>query len=248
MKINELHPEVTMLIAAAGNGSRMGCPDLPKALVDFQGKTLLEWATVNMRKAIRKGILVIKPEQQIMFRKILKDWNWEDFSFAMQETPLGTAFAVREGLNKVKTNWVLCVWGDHVGARYMDIAKLLAEVDTPDVDFILPIVERDKPYVYFHLSESSNYLKFEETKYGSSEQSRGQSDCGLFLFRTKVVKNYLDNKLEKCDFSRNGEINFLSLFHDMNNAGIVFKLVAFNDQRLTIGINSPEDIIKFERI
>ena len=246
MKKNENHFEVTLLIAAAGKGSRMGYPELPKALVAFQGKTLVEWATINMRKVIQKGILVTRPEQENKFRKILNDWNWDDFSFAIQETPLGTAFAVQQGLNKVQTNWVLCVWGDHIGARYLKIEKLLSEIDNPDVDFILPTVERDEPYVYFHLNDHSNYLKFEETKNGSTVQSRGQSDCGLFLFRRKIVKDYLDRKLEKYDSSFKGEINFLSLFHDMNNAGILFKLIEFCDERLTIGINSKEDIFTYE--
>ena len=248
MKKREQYSEVTLLIAAAGRGTRMGYPELPKGLVPFQGKALMEWSTLNMRRVIRKGVLLIRPEDEPKFRRDLQDWDWDDITFSFQETPRGTAFAIQEGVKNIHSDWILCVWGDHIGARYMDIQRLLSEIETSGADFILPVVERHDPYVYFQLNDGPNYLKFEETKNGSRRQNRGHSDCGVFLFRREIIQESLKRNLNLYDMESNYEINFLSLFQDMNQLGVTFKLIELSDVRLTIGINSQAEIMKYESI
>jgi hypothetical protein len=38
------------------------------------------------------------------------------------------------------------------------------------------------------------------------------------------------------------EVNFLSLFAQMEKSGIVFEKVVLKDPRISIGINSPEEL------
>ena len=243
------HPgSLGLLVPAAGLGQRMGKKDLPKALIAFCDSTLLQMSIKNFVEFSDELAFVIRSEHEELFRKHTQHLEYKRPKFITQITANGTAEAVRLGLENMQSPWVLLVWGDHIGASRLDLQLLFNEVDN-ESDFLLPLVERANPYVYFELENSERNLDFFETKVGAPRIHFGFSDCGVFLFKKDVVLKFLKNRVSP--ITQPGdikEINFLSLFSTMKSVGIKFKTLKFQDQLLTIGVNSPAELTEAQRM
>jgi bifunctional N-acetylglucosamine-1-phosphate-uridyltransferase/glucosamine-1-phosphate-acetyltransferase GlmU-like protein len=239
--------KITLLVPAAGRGTRMGQTGSPKALTLFQGRELITWATSAFVEILDKAVIVIREEHKPAFDIYLQKLSKPSIKFAYQPNSSGTAYAVMNGLREVDSEWVVSVWGDHIGACLAPALELFAKTGSSDADFFLPIVYREKPYVYFNTNELGVSLEFCETKYGAQVQDFGYSDCGFFIFKSKPVLNYLLNNLqgESDDFS--DEVNFLALFTQMEKSGIVFEKIIMEDPRISFGINSQEDLLQSEK-
>ena len=118
---------------------------------------------------------------------------------------------------------------------------LLHYCDDSEIDFILPLVVCEDPYVYFGDSEG-NSLVFNETKLGAPKVAIGISDCGIFLFKTHQMIRYFHGKNPRSDKSNDKDLNFLSLFVEMEKSGLIFKKVFFQNVLLTKGVNSKEEL------
>jgi bifunctional N-acetylglucosamine-1-phosphate-uridyltransferase/glucosamine-1-phosphate-acetyltransferase GlmU-like protein len=233
---------MTLLVPAAGLGTRMGLASSPKALILFQGRELISWATQAFVEFLSRMVIVVRKEHEPAFESYIKKNNQSTTKFAYQSKPSGTAYAVMTGLKQIDSEWVVLVWGDHVGASLAPAIELLTKTEGCDADFILPIVYRDKPYVYFINEGTRISLEFRETKHGAQVKDFGYSDCGFFIFKNKPVLNYLLTKLQHEGSEFPDEVNFLSLFAQMEKSGIVFEKVVLKDPRISIGINSPEEL------
>ena len=240
--------EITLLVAAAGNGSRMGFAELPKALIAFREKPLIEWALASFRTYLDKLVVVIRPEHQSIFQThFLNDLDFKN-SLVFQNEPRGTAFAIEIGLSEIQTEWVLVVWGDHVGASQLNASKFLKNAERSDADFVLPLVYRKTPYVYFSPNLLTDALSFHETRLGAPTIPMGLSDCGIFLFRKEIIETFLQENLLKDEPKTGKERNFLSLFSEMQTQGIRFHIVHYDNEVLSFGVNSPSDLRELEQV
>jgi len=236
----------TIVVPAAGLGKRMGHPKLPKALVLFRKRELFIWSISSFLEFAESVIAVIRKEQLELFLEFFRKNSFQSFKHAFQNSSLGTAEAVHIGLMHVNTEWTLVVWGDHIGASRMPPRRLLKHMDNSSTDFILPLVRRIRPYVYFTQNKVNGIMTFHETKNGAKVVSMGISDCGVFLFRTGVIATFLESYFEAKKDPCLAEINFLSLFGEMQKSGITFKKVFLKDELLTFGANSPAELAAFE--
>jgi bifunctional N-acetylglucosamine-1-phosphate-uridyltransferase/glucosamine-1-phosphate-acetyltransferase GlmU-like protein len=236
----------TVVVPAAGLGKRMGHPKLPKTLVLFRKRELFIWSISSFLEFAESVIAVVRQEQLAFFLEFFTKNSFQRFRCAFQNSSTGTAEAVHIGLKQVNTEWTLVVWGDHIGASRMQPHRLLRHMDNLNVDFILPLVRRSKPYVYFTQYKDNGILTFHETKNGAKVVSMGMSDCGVFLFRTRVVASFLESYFKPKEDPSLTEINFLSLFGEMQKSGITFKKVFLKDELLTFGANSLAELSTFE--
>ena len=65
-----LLPKVALLIPAAGSGERFGAP-IPKALVQLNGRTLIEHAVLNLGPVATQIIVAAPAGYEDKFREIL---------------------------------------------------------------------------------------------------------------------------------------------------------------------------------
>ena len=236
----------TIVVPAAGLGKRMAQPNLPKALVLFRKKELFIWSISSFLGFAESVIAVIRQEHLAIFLEFFRKNSLQNFRCAFQNNSSGTAEAVHIGLKHVNTEWTVVIWGDHIGASRMPCLKLLQKMDKSSADFILPLVRRSRPYVYFTQNEDNGIMTFHETKNGAKVVSMGISDCGVFLFRTEVVAKYLENYFKSNENSGLVEVNFLSLFGEMQKTGITFNKVLLKDELLAAGANSLAELSAFE--
>jgi bifunctional N-acetylglucosamine-1-phosphate-uridyltransferase/glucosamine-1-phosphate-acetyltransferase GlmU-like protein len=231
-----------LLVPAAGLGTRMGGGMRSvKALVLVGGMPLIRWATGPFYGSASRSVLVVRPSQVASFRAA----GFGDWHVVHQTRVNGTACAVRQGLNSCLADWVYVVWADHAGANLFPVLPTLDAAISADCDILIPVVARDDPYVYFALDASGVPIEVVETKHGP-RVDRGISDCGVFLGRRVALQHLFDSLGEDvCDAV--GEVNFLTVLCQAHGFGLKVLTHRLYDERLTMGINSPEDSENFVR-
>jgi NDP-sugar pyrophosphorylase family protein len=233
----------TLMVVAAGLGTRMKPIDVPKALVEVNSKPIVFWTLMSFMDFCKDIVFVISPSRIPIFKKFEKNYKIRITSLTTQSTPNGTAYAIDLGLKNCSTDWVVVIWGDHIGASKFDFKNVINSDYALNFDFILPVVYRQNPYVYF---KSLDNLEFHETKLGAEKIQSGISDCGVFIFKRLVIKEVLGKFLQDLENPTN-EVNFLSLFNYFSKIGIRFKMLLLQDYLLTFGINTIEDIRIWEK-
>lgn len=240
-KINKSN--TTLMVVAAGLGTRIKPIDVPKALVEVNSKPIVFWTLQSFMDFCKDIVFVINPRSIPNFKKFEKDYKIRITSLTTQSIPNGTAYAIDLGLEDCSTDWVVVIWGDHIGASKFDFNNVINSDNNLNFDFILPVVYRQNPYVYF---KNFDNLEFYETKLGAEKIQSGISDCGVFIFKRLIIKEVLGKFLQDLENPTN-EVNFLSLFHYFSQIGIRFKMLLLQDHLLTYGINSIEDIRIWEK-
>jgi NDP-sugar pyrophosphorylase family protein len=237
----------SLLVPAAGRGSRMESANIPKVLVPFKGKALIDWAMSRFLHQAEDIVLVIQEKHKENFVSHFNQKITKAPVYVIQETPLGTAQAVSLGLNEVKSEWTLLIWGDHVGASQLDLDSILTNDFLDDIQFILPLVQRNNPYVYFSHGNNGSDLNLHETIKGAIKIDSGLSDCGVFIFQTKAIKSFLASYIQQQSITSETDLNFLSTFPAMEKAGVHFRKLILDNVLLTFGVNSPKEMIELER-
>lgn len=234
--------DFSILVPAAGLGSRMKNGKIPKALTPFAGKNLMSWAISAFDTTAQSIVVVIRSEHSPYFSIARNSIRNKNVEFVVQNDPTGTADAISIGLNKMDTEWTLVIWADHIGASQMKPNDLLQHCNNPETDFVLPLVECQNPYVYFGDSTGQT-LAFNETRFGAPKIESGISDCGIFLFRTRKMINFFKNYAHFRTTMTTRDVNFLSLFVDMQNSGLKFEQVFFQNKLLAKGVNSRSELL-----
>lgn len=70
---NKLHRETVAVVAAAGQGTRLGAA-VPKAYVELGGRTLLERSVATMAGVVDRVVVVVSPEMEAEARGILSGY------------------------------------------------------------------------------------------------------------------------------------------------------------------------------
>ena len=98
------------VIPAAGLGTRMGSltSDMPKALIEVEGRTLLERAIETLKSLNVSRIIVVTGYRGEMIRDFLSsNFTGAKIEFAFQEQQLGLAHAVALAAPKIDSDFVL---------------------------------------------------------------------------------------------------------------------------------------------
>lgn len=97
------------IILAAGQGTRLNHPNLPKVLVPFRGRPLISHLLSQIAKIAKnqKPVVVVG----YLAEKVKKALGTR-YEYALQEPQAGTAHAVRAAQKKTKAENILVLYGD----------------------------------------------------------------------------------------------------------------------------------------
>ncbi len=102
-----------IVILAAGQGKRMQSA-LPKALVPFRGRPMIEYAVEAVKSSGIDGrpVIVVAPDNNSAISAALDGYDCE---YALQDKPLGTGHALKCALPLIPDNIarVACLYSDH---------------------------------------------------------------------------------------------------------------------------------------
>ena len=233
----------TALIPAAGRGSRLGF-DHPKILFPIAGRTILEWLVDLLNPVCGRFVFVLSPQGLAPVEKLLPD----RCAVALQPEPLGMADAIRCGLAQVESTHTLIVWGDQVAIKPASLEFLLRLHQGPAHPFATcPTLWRDHPYIHFERTESGRVSRILQAREGDQMPQRGESDSGVFLFRTETLRQLLPRLLNspECIGAKTHELNFLPIFPLLDAEQLITAPIMTEAE--SVGVNSPADASYVER-
>jgi len=235
----------TALIPAAGRGSRLGF-DKPKILFPIAGKPILEWLVDLLSPLCGQFVFVVSPEGAEPVEDLVARLLPDRYEIAIQPWPRGMADAIACGLPAVKTPNTMIVWGDQVALQRASLEFCMRIHQGPaQPSATCPTLWREHPYIHFERDASGKMTHLLQAREGDSLPERGESDSGVFFFRTAALRRELPGLLEsgKCIGRQTGELNFLPVFPLLER----LISVPIMTEAESVGINSRADAEYLER-
>ena len=241
-----VHPSLwTALIPAAGRGSRLGF-DKPKILFPIGGRTILEWLVDLLGPLCAQFVFVLSPEGKAAVEELTSRLLPGRYRIAVQSEPRGMADAIARGLPLAETHNTMIVWGDQVALEpaSLDLAMRVHQ-GSAEPDATCPTLWRDRPYIHFERDARGRLVQVLQAREGDAMPERGESDCGVFLFRTEALRrmlpDFLDSEVSIGKETR--ELNFLPMLPMLDR---LISLPIMTEAE-SIGVNSRADAEYLER-
>jgi bifunctional UDP-N-acetylglucosamine pyrophosphorylase / glucosamine-1-phosphate N-acetyltransferase len=237
----------TALIPAAGRGSRLGF-DHPKILFPIAGRTILEWLVDLLKPLCGRFVFVLSPQGAARVEQAVSPLLPGRCAVALQPEPLGMADAIRCGLARVETTHTLIVWGDQVAIKPESLEFLMRLHQGPaQPSATCPTLWRDHPYIHFERTESGRVCRILQAREGDRMPEHGESDSGVFLFRTEALGQSLPRLLDspECIGAKTHELNFLPIFPLLDPEQLITAPIMTESE--SVGVNSPADAAYLEK-
>jgi CTP:molybdopterin cytidylyltransferase MocA len=210
--------DCTLLIPAAGKGSRLGWPR-PKTLYPVSGKPILDHIMAAFQPFCRETVLVVSPEGLEDIRRHLG--GRPDITYVIQPEPKGMGEAVALGLEACQTSLCALIWGDQPYCPPTVIrACLKALRENAGLALAMPVCGKGDPYVHLEMDENGRRLsRVLQKREGDALPSEGLVDCSVFFFRAPDMRMALKTALARgmLKGGATGEINFLPALTLMNH-------------------------------
>jgi bifunctional N-acetylglucosamine-1-phosphate-uridyltransferase/glucosamine-1-phosphate-acetyltransferase GlmU-like protein len=231
----------TALIAAAGRGSRLGF-DKPKILYPVAGRPILAHLVALLEPFCQEFVFVLSPTGTPDVQPELERLLPGRYTIAEQSEPLGMGHAVRCGLEKTATPCTLLAWGDQVALRPSTIGQsmgLLTGLSAAEA--VVPTAWRDQPYIHLERDGEGRIARVLQAREGEVMPERGESDTGLFVFRTGSMRQALEEARGHGQGAKTGEENFLPV---LSRVETVCARIAHATESL--GVNTRADAERLE--
>lgn len=238
----------TSVIAAAGKGSRLGY-HLPKILYPVGGRPMLEWLLDLVLPFSQTVVVVLAPDGREAVEPVLETLAPRRFRIAIQAEPKGMGDAVEIGVSQSETPHTLVMWGDQAALRPASVEAVMRLHAGPlEPGLTVPTVIREQPYIHFERGSDGSISRLLQLREGDRMPKRGESDTGLFCFRTALLRSLL------ADTRRNGsaqgagtaEFNLLPAIPLAARAGNRVLTPHIVDEEESVGINSADDARRVE--
>ncbi len=239
----------TAVIPAAGRGTRLGLKDKPKILLEVHGHTLLYWILQNLKNYCEDIIFIVSPEFHSLIEKEAEALLPNRCRFVVQEKPLGMADAIYKAKDVIRTPKCLVMWGDQIAIKASTLEACM-KLHSEGVNLTLPTVLVEKPYIHFVRDSEDRIVKVQERREGTITMEIGESDCGLFLFRSAELFSILrkNRKNPMCIGKATGEWNLLPLIPLFENEDAIIASLRLTNKEEAIGINTQEDAKRVESL
>jgi len=235
----------TALVPAAGRGSRLDF-DQPKVLFPIAGKTILEWLVDLLNPLCSRFVFVVSPQGEQAVTTVTSRLLPGHHRIAVQPEPRGMADAIACGLPRVDTPHTMIVWGDQVALRPASLEFAMRVHEGPAAPAATcPTLLRDRPYIHFERGQSGQVVRVLQAREGDAMPERGESDSGVFLFRTDALRRELPRLLTsaECIGKQTRELNFLPIFPMLEK---LITLPIMTEPE-SVGVNSRADAEYLER-
>ena len=181
----------TAVVAAAGKGSRLGF-NRPKILLPVAGRPILEWLLHLLLPSCQTAVFVLSPDGRDQVEPELERLAPGRYCIAIQPVPTGMADAVQIGAAHAATRHTVVLWGDQVALRPASVEAVLRLHQGPlSPDLTLPTVFRQSPHIHFERDDAGRIANLLQAREGDAMPEYGESDAGLFCFRTEVLRRLL---------------------------------------------------------
>lgn len=246
-----MHNSFTLIIPAAGKGSRLGHSH-PKILYPIAKTTPLEILLKRFGPYVNRTLLIVSPSGKPAIETKLN--GDPGVSLVTQETPTGMVDAILKASPSLSEDEnVIIVWGDQVllsDKTVQTAIQLFFSQNSSIPHAVLPLVKTQKPYVHFDRNSLGEITRCRLRRENDSMPENGDSDCGLFLLKGKLIKDSLETfaHLRNQKGKITGEVSFPPFFPYLQAKGIpVFTSLVENAEE-AIGLNDRNDLAQIEKV
>lgn len=247
--LDQINPEFwTVIIPAAGKGTRLGY-DKPKILYPIAGRTILDRMIDLLEPRFSQFVLALSPAgAPDVIPELEKRIPGRFETVTLQSR--GMADSIYQALHKVTTPYVLIIWGDQVAISDRTIVAVQKILQfTPGAKLAFPVVKREQPYVHYEVDEHGSFTHVLERREGANMPPQGRSDCGVFAFETRRLREVYDDEVQGGITLSRGtkEWNFLPMLPHFEAGGTSVNVYQLDVVEETIGVNDVSDALMLEK-
>ena len=236
--------EISVMIAAAGAGSRSDLP-YPKTLFSIKGKPILIRLAELLAPYDTKPIVIINEEGKDQIRQCLLKNNIQA-QLVLQSRPCGMGDAVLCTDNSEEfthSEHVLLAWGDIPFIQRKTVETMVDHHLEQDSDFTFVSRVVDKAYTVVLRDKSDNVTRLVETREeGITDLGPGERDIGLFIFRRSLILQALREELPNKWGKSTGEHGFFFFIEHLVSKGLRVEALPIAKEIELVSFNTMEDV------
>ena len=235
--------DFTFIVPAAGKSSRFKTKK-SKIFYKYRNKILISYVIDKCLK-FTKNIIIISNRKNLKELKInLKKYKNVKFKILIQEEQRGMGHAINIAMDKVQSKYCSVIWPDQIYLSIITIKRTIDFFIKKKSILCFPIYKKKIPYAYILRDKSKNFKEIIQTRETNKKVEMGESDCGFFVFQSKIIRRKLKFLIKKklIITKKTKEIDFLKSFKFLNKLGRIDTIKA-SSYKDTIGINYLEDLI-----
>ena len=235
--------DFTFILPAAGKSARFKTRK-SKIFYKYKNKILISYV-IDKCLNFTKNIIIISNRKNLKeLRANLIKYKNVKFKILIQKQQRGMGHAINIAMNKVNTKYSSVIWSDQIYLSIVTIKKTIDFFLKKKSILCFPVFKKKTPYVYIVRDKSKKFKNLIQTRESNKKVKVGESDCGFFVFQSKIIRRKLKFLIRKklIITSKTKEIDFLKSFKFLSKLGRVDTIKA-NSYKDTIGINYLEDLI-----
>jgi len=236
--------EISVLIAAAGVGSRAGLP-YPKTLFPIKGKPILVRLAELLAPYDAEPTVIVNEGGKEQIKQCLLKNNIQA-QLVLQSMPRGMGDAVLCIDNSeefANSEHVLLVWGDIPFLKQETIETMINHHVEQDSDFTFASRVVDEAYTVVLRDKSGNVTHLIETREeGITDLGPGERDIGLFIFRRSLTLQALREELPNKWGKSTGEHGFLYIIKHLVSKGLRVEALPIAKEIELVSFNNMEDV------
>ena len=239
--------EISVLIAAAGVGSRVGLP-YPKTLFPIKGKPILVRLAELLAPYDDELTVIVNEGGKEQIKQCLLKNNIQA-QLVLQSMPRGMGDAVLCIDNSeefTNSEHVLLVWGDIPFLKQETVETMINYHVEQDSDFTFASRVVDEAYTVVLRDKSGNVTHLIETREeGITDLGPGERDIGLFIFRRSLTLQALREELPNKWGKSTGEHGFLYIIEHLVSKGLRVEALPIAKEIELVSFNNMVDIRKY---
>lgn len=236
----------TLVIPAAGNGSRLGLPGTPKALAPFGTGTLLSTILNRVGHLVDDVVIVTKPGLSDTFRNSLTTLVTQipenRFRYVTQEHPIGSLDAVSAGL-EYASGAAIVLWCDQIGVSSSTVETMINHGRSND--FVMPYLKMRSPYVWLEL-EAGKITRVGRSRDGDTVPDVGYADLGVFGLSLTAMRKLKEIAPELAQELGEREIDFTYALPALARS-LQSSIFETHDALQALAVNTAEDLRNAEQ-
>jgi len=236
--------EISVLIAAAGLGSRAGLP-YPKTLFPIKGKPILVRLAELLAPYDAEPTVIVSEGGKEQIKQCLLKNNIQA-QLVIQSVPRGMGDAVlciHNSEEFANSEHVLLVWGDIPFIKQETVETMINHHLEQDSDFTFASRVVDEAYTVVVRDKSGNVTHLIETREeGMTDLRPGERDMGLFIFRRSLTLQTLREELPNKWSKSTGEHGFLYIIEHLVSKGLQVEALPIAQKIELVSFNNMEDV------
>lgn len=239
--------KISVVIAAAGKGSRSGLP-YPKTLFKIDGHTIL-FRILNLVNCHDSyPSIIVSPDGKNKINQYLNDFDL-NAELLLQTKPTGMGDALlcfKESCFYADTDHIILIWGDIPFIESQTLDNMIKTHITKMNDFTFVTRKAEKAYTIVSRNKNGSVKEVIETReLGLKELSKGERDIGLFIFKKDPVMDILSKRPITGIGSFTGEHGFLYVIKELVQNGKAVEALPIAKEKELVSFNKLADIEKY---